>query len=141
MFNGFSYVMDVTNVSLFYSKVYFDVISLDWFSLGVTYNFNLNFPVIIPYVPLHSLDGVLKFGFGGFYLALSLLGEYLISSDGVDFDIPPYAIVSIDSEYEIIKGISLSLNCRNLLNNIAEFRKGSVISEGVYVSLGIKVKL
>jgi len=141
MFNSFSYVMDVTNVSLLYSKVYFDVISLDWFSLGVTYNFNLNFPVIIPYVPLHSLDGVLKFSFGGFYLSLSLSGEYLVSSDGVDFDIPPYAIVSIDSEYEIIKGISLSLNCRNLLNNIAEFRKGSVISEGVYVSLGIKVKL
>jgi len=141
IFDSFSYVMDITNVSLFYSRVYVDIISLDWFNLGVTYNFNLNFPIIIPYVPLHSLDGVLKFSFGGFYLSLSLSGEYLISSDGVNFDIPPYAIVSLDSEYEIVKNISLSLNCRNLLNNIAEFRKDSVISEGIYASLGIKVKL
>ena len=65
----------------------------------------------------------------------------MVSSDGVSFDIPPYAIVSLDSEYEVVKNVSLSLNCRNLLNNIAEFRKGSVISEGIYVSLGIKVKL
>ncbi|MGC8869956.1 MAG: hypothetical protein ACP5PT_02535 [Brevinematia bacterium] len=134
------YVLDTTNSHSIYSKLVIDVISIDWLDFSSTYKFSFFYPSL-PYIPLHYIDFSLKLVLGGFNVTLSSFGEYLRGSIvGVE-DLYPYLGLSIELEWEIVRNLLLILKGENLLNNIIEVRKDSIISEPFYVLGGLKVKL
>ena len=138
---GGVYVLNSTNnVNALYSKVILDVISFDWFNFEGKYVFSLFLPMI-PYVSIHSVGVSSKFLFGSFTLSLGASGESVKSSKFGNEDILPYLIVYLEIEWEVIKNISITLKADNVLNNLIEVRKDSVISEPFYISGGLKVKL
>lgn len=134
------YTIDITNANSIYSRVVIDIISIDWINFSGTYKFFLFYPSL-PYVPLHYIDLSLKLIFCGFNLTLTSFGEYTRGSTIGSYDIIPYLGVSFEIEWEIIKNLSLILKGENLLNNIIEVRKNSIISEPLYILGGLKVKL
>lgn len=135
-----AYVYDITNVVGIYSKITIDFISVDWFNLGGSYRFLLFIPEL-PYVSLHSVELSSKFIFSWFSFSFGMVGE----SEKIDNingeKLYPYLNVYLEVEAEIIKNFSLLFKVDNVLNNLIEIRKDSIVSESFYVLGGVKVKL
>lgn len=135
-----AYTYDITNVVGIYSKITIDFISVDWFNLGGSYRFLLFIPEL-PYVSLHSVELSSKFIFSWFSFSFGMVGE----SEKIDNingeKLYPYLNVYLEVEAEIIKNFSLLFKVDNVLNNLIEIRKDSIVSESFYVLGGVKVKL
>ncbi|MFN4245662.1 MAG: hypothetical protein ACK4F9_05895 [Brevinematia bacterium] len=134
------HIIGSTNTSVVYSRVLLDIISIDWLNFEASYTFSLFLPTI-PYAPIHSIILSSKFLLGSFNISFGVSGESAKESNFETKDILPYLIVYIETEWEIIKNLSINLKVDNALNNLVEIRKDSIIYEPFYASLGLKVKL
>lgn len=135
-----AYVVDYTNATALYSKLNLDIISLDWLNFGSMYRLLFFFPRI-PYVSQHSVELNTKIVLDSFNFLVGVFGE---TSRLVEFDeaeLHPYLGLSFEIEWEVIKNFSILLKFQNVLNNLIEIRKDSVILEPFYFQGGVKVKL
>lgn len=137
--NG-TYVPGITNVNVVFAKVLFDIVSFEWFSLGGSYRFSF-FAPSIPYVSMHSIEGIAKIDVNSFSFSLGFTGESPKGSTFGSEDIAPYMIVFAELEWEVVKNISVIVKADNILNNIVEVRKDSVVLDSFHLLGGLKVKL
>ncbi|MCX8096817.1 MAG: hypothetical protein N3D81_04920 [Spirochaetes bacterium] len=135
-----SYVIDYTNATALYSKLNLDIISLDWLNFGGVYRLLFFFPSI-PYISQHSVELNTKVILGSFNFLVGVFGE---TSRLVEFngsELHPYLGLSFEIEWEVIKNFSILLKFQNVLNNLVEIRKDSVVLEPFYFQGGVKIKL